>query len=152
MDLLTLKTHERLDTGQGRIEQVAWASGQAESEFFIRSPGTLTLWSITRSQSPLRTIVSGEGDLRELALSQADPCHIAYALEREVHIYDIRSEQVALAVPSKAHLIRWNPFIPYWLATASDVDDASGINIYDLRYQRKGPMVNFPVRFTNDVR
>lgn len=151
MDLLTLKAHERFDTGQGRIEQVTWASEQAENEFFVRARDRLTLWSATHGQSPLRTIVSGGGDLRGLATCQTDPCRIAYVLDRKVHIYDVRSGQVALSFPSEAHLIRWNPFIPYWLATASNFDDANGIGIYDLRYQSEGPIVNLPVRFTTDV-
>lgn len=148
---LWLATHEQFPTGQARIDQVAWLPGRSEQAFVTRARDRLALWDATqRGATPLQTLIAGE-TVRELAIPHTDPHSIACALEGEVRLYDVRSGQTALTLPSRAQLIRWNPFIPYWLATASDTGDSSGIGIHDLRYQRTDPLVSLPTRFTSDV-
>jgi hypothetical protein len=120
------------------------ASSSQTQKLLAQYPDSIYIWDLSRPDTPAQSIRTSVVSTRAACwcpLSPGDQHLSRGSTNGNVKIYDLRARDPNTAIWSvkKAHQssirdLTWNPFIPYWFATAGS---DSAIHIWDTRFGSK---------------
>ncbi|KAG0190896.1 hypothetical protein DFQ28_001378 [Apophysomyces sp. BC1034] len=112
------------------------------TRFLTTAANGLYIWDVLQEKEPLVSLKEGESPVHCASWSPHDPATlIAFGNGNELHIMDTRTSGTVWST-KEAHALsvqdaKFNPFIPYWLASAGQ---DGMVNIWDIRSSYHAPV------------